>query len=53
MVAAVGALGEGGAAELAGEDDQGFVEQAAGFEVLEQAGDGLIDGEGVFGVALL
>ena len=47
MVAAVGSLGHGRAAELAAPDDQRAVEQAAGLEVGEQGGDRLVDGAGV------
>ena len=43
VVAAVGALGEGGATEFAGEDDEGFFEEAAVVEIGEEGGDGLID----------
>src|SRR3712207_8006198 len=45
VVAAVGALREGRAAELAAPDDERLVEQAAALEVLEQAGDRLIYGD--------
>ena len=37
------ALGVDGAAELAAPDDEGFVEQSAGFEVLDEAPGGLVD----------
>ena len=53
VVAAVGPLHERGAAELAGEDDQGLVEQAAGAQVPDEGGDRLVDGERVGGVPLL
>ena len=43
VVAAVGALGEGGPAEFAGPNDECFVEEAARFEVFEESGDGLVD----------
>lgn len=43
VVAAVGALGEGRATEFAGPDDERAVEQAAGFEVLDERGDGPVD----------
>ena len=43
MVAAVAALRAGRAAELGGEDDERLVEQAALLQVLEQAGDRLVD----------
>ena len=52
VVAAVGALHERRPAELAREDDEGLVEEAAGAEVLDEAGHGLVDGQGVGGVAL-
>ena len=51
VVAAVGALGERRPAELAAPDDQRLVEQAAGLQVLQQAGDRLVDGAGVVLVA--
>ena len=35
--------GAGGAAELGGPDDERLVEQAALFEIVEQAGDGPVD----------
>ncbi len=41
------------AAELAAPEDQRVVEQAARFQVLEQAGDRLVDLAGVLRVALL
>ena len=53
VVAAIAALRERRAAKLAGPDDQRRIEQAAGLEVREQAGDRLIDGAGVVLVALL
>ena len=43
VVAAVGALRTRGAAELGGPDHERVVEQAAVLEVVEQAGDGLVD----------
>jgi len=43
MVAAVGPLRTGRAAELASPNDERFVEQSALFEVLKQRGDRLID----------
>ena len=52
VVAAVGPLGHRGAAELAAPDDQGAIEQAAGLQVGEQAGDRLVDGAGVVLVAV-
>src|SRR5262249_28265647 len=51
VVAAVVALGERRAPELAGPDDERRIEQAARLEVPEQAGDRLIDGAGVVLVA--
>src|SRR5262249_55546955 len=53
VVPAVAPLGERGAAELAGPDDQGGVEQAAALEVGEQGADGLVDGAGGVLVPLL
>jgi hypothetical protein len=53
MVAAVGGLGAGGAAELGGPDNQRFIEKPALLQVLEQAGDGLVDLHGEVGVVLL
>ena len=49
VVVAAGAvaLGVGGAAEFAAPPDEGVFEEAALFEVLQQAGDGFVDGEGV------
>src|SRR5206468_7321565 len=44
MVAALAPLGEGHASKLGAPKHQGVLEHAAGFEVLEQAGDGLVDG---------
>ncbi len=43
VVASVGALAVGGAAELAAPDDEGVLEEIALFEVLKEAGDGLVD----------
>ena len=43
MVAAVGRLGAGRAAEFGAEDDERFVEQAALLQVVDQAGDRLVD----------
>ncbi len=51
VIAAVGPLGHRRAAELAAPDDQRRLEQAAGLQVLEQAGDRLVDGAGVVLVA--
>ena len=51
VVASVGALGEGGSSEFAGEDDEGLVEEAAGFEVFDEAGNGLVDLVGHVAVA--
>src|SRR5713226_1267474 len=42
MIAAIAALSHGRTAELAAPEDQGLIEQAAGFQVPEQAGNGLI-----------
>ena len=39
-------------AELTRPDDQGVVQQAACFQILQQAGDRLIDFSGIFGVLL-
>ena len=50
MVAAVGAFGAGRAAELGGPDDERLVEQAALLQILQQAGDRLIDLRAVGGV---
>lgn len=50
VVAAVVDLGIRRAAKLAGEDDERVFEQAASFEISEQARDGAIDGGGVFAV---
>ena len=52
VVAAVGPLHERGAPELAREDDQRLVEEAAGLEVADEAGHRLVDGQRVGGVAL-
>lgn len=38
---------KGAAPEFAGPDNQSVLEQAAGSQVLDQAGDGLVDVEGV------
>ena len=43
MMVAARAFGAGRAAELGAEDDERVVQQAALLQVLEQAGDGLID----------
>ena len=43
VIATAGALGEGGAPEFAGENDEGVIEKSAGFEVLNERGDGLVD----------
>ena len=53
VVAAVLPLGGRGPAELAAPEDERVVEQAAGFQVAEQAGDGPVDFQGVLLVALL
>src|SRR5688572_8419697 len=53
MVAAVGAFGAGGAAELGAPDDQGLVEHPAALQVLQQAGDGLVGFLAEFRVAVL
>ena len=50
VVAAVIALGEGRAAEFAAPDYEGGIEQAAAFEVAQQAGDGLVGSGGHTGV---
>ena len=52
MVAAVSALGEGGAAEFAGPDDEGLVENAQFFQVGDEGGDRLIDGFTIFIVTI-
>ncbi len=51
MVAAVGAGRVGSAAHFAGPEDEGFVEEAAGFQVGDEGGDGLVGDAGVFLVA--
>ena len=43
VVASAATLGEGGAAELAGEDDNGALEQAALLEILQKRGNRLVD----------
>ena len=48
VIAAVGSLGHRRAAELAAPDHQSRFEQAAVLEILEQAGDRLIDGAALF-----
>jgi len=50
MTAAFFAIGAWGAPELGGPDDQGVVEHAALAEVLQKAGDWLVDILRVFGV---
>ena len=52
VIAAV-ALGEGGATELSGENEQGRFEEAPLFQVLDEGGDGLINRAGVLFVAVL
>lgn len=47
MVAAVLPLGEGGAAEFSAPPDEGVLEEAALFEILQKGGDGLVGGAGV------
>ncbi len=47
MFAAIGAFGGGRAAEFAAPDDESIFEQAAGFQIFQQAGDGLVDGRAV------
>ena len=47
LVALEGALTIGRAAEFSGEDDEGVVEHAALFEVVDEAGAGLVDIEGL------
>ena len=49
VLAAVGPFGRRRAAELAAPDDERVVEQAAGFQVLEQAGDRLVGRRAVAG----
>ena len=46
VIATIGALGAWGATEFGGEDHEGIFEEAALGEVLEEASDGLVDGEG-------
>ena len=53
MVAAVISLRKRRAAEFTHPDKQRTVEQAAGFEVGQKRGDGLVDGLGIFFVAVL
>jgi hypothetical protein len=57
MAAAFGAVHAGGAAEFCGPDDEGVLQHAAAFQILQQTGDGLINVlrvSGVFGhVAVL
>ena len=43
VIATVGALAVRGAAELAAPDDEGVLEEITLFEVLKEAGDGLVD----------
>src|SRR5262245_4550714 len=50
VVAAVAFFGHGGAAKLAAPDDERRVEQAAAFQVLEEAGDRLVGGAAVAAV---
>ena len=52
MVSPVLALDEGDAAKFPAPDDQRFVEESAAFEVLNQCPDGLVDDEGILGVAV-
>ena len=40
MIAAIGALGRGRAAELGAEDDQRVVQQASRLQIAQQPGDG-------------
>jgi len=47
VIAPVGPLCDGGSAEFSPPHDEGVFEEAAGFHVLQQGGDRLIDFEGV------
>ena len=53
VVATVALLGHRGAAEFAAPDDEGVFKEAAGLQVLEQAGDGLIHRGAEAGVVAL
>src|SRR5690606_1328239 len=50
VVAAVVSLGDGGASKLASPENERVLEEAAGFEVGEEAGDGQVDLAGVLRV---
>src|SRR5687767_3443500 len=50
VAAAFGAVHAGRAAELRRPDHERVVEHSTGFEIAQQAGDGLIDAFGVLGV---
>src|SRR5690606_38414410 len=52
VVAAVAALGEGGAPELSRPDHEGRFEQTGALEIPDQRGDGLVDCQAVFGMAV-
>ena len=47
MIAPIGSLSERGTAKLSGPYDEGFIEHASGFEILNQPGDRLVDGQAV------
>lgn len=46
VITAVGSLGEGGAAEFGGPDEEGVFEEATLFKILKEGGDGFVDSSG-------
>ena len=52
VVAPISALGEGGASEFAGPDDERFVEKSEFFQIGDQGGDRLVDGFAIFTVTV-
>ena len=47
VIAPISSLSERGTAKLSGPYDKGFIEHASGFEILNQPGDRLVDGQAV------
>ena len=50
MVPPIVVLRERGATELPPPPDEGVFEKTSGLQILEEAGDGFVDGSGVFGM---
>lgn len=52
VIATIGSLGERRSTELSSPDHEGRIEESSLLKIFEQCGDGLVDGQGVFGVPL-